>query len=152
MTTSCQTKQNKIKSTFAQCQHAEARYNAIIEMGRKLPKLEPHNKTPENLVKGCQSTMYLHSDLRDDVVIFSADSDAMISAGLAALLVEVYSGETPETILTCPPQYLEELGLRASLTPSRANGLYSIHLKMKQEALKWMMKKQKPESRSQNSE
>ena len=72
---------------------------------------------------------------------FEAEADALISAGLAALLTQVYSGETPETILKCPPTYLDEIGISASLTPNRANGLYSIHLRMKQEALKLLMKK-----------
>lgn len=103
--------------------------------------MDPKNKIPENLVKGCQSTMYLHAELVGNVIHFTADSDALISAGLAAILIQVYSGETPETVLTCPPEYLETLGISASLTPSRANGLYSIHLKMKQEALKLLMKK-----------
>jgi sulfur transfer protein SufE len=142
MTTSCLLKQKAIKVFFSQCQHAEARYSAIIEMGKKLIPLDAQHKNSENLVKGCQSTMYLHAALNEGTVIFSAESDAMISAGLAALLIEVYSGETPETILTCAPTYLEDLGLRASLTPSRANGLYSIHLKMKQEALRLLLETQ----------
>lgn len=143
MTTSCLLKQKAIKAFFSQCQHAEARYGAIIEMGKKLVPLDPQHKNPGNLVKGCQSTMYLHATLNEGTVIFSAESDAMISAGLAALLIEVYSGETPETILTCAPAYVEELGLRTSLTPSRANGLYSIHLKMKQEALRLLLELKK---------
>ncbi len=141
MTTSCLLKQDRIRAQFSECADAETKYRAIIEMGKKVPMLNPQHKTPENLVKGCQSTMYLHARLQEGAVFFAAESDALISAGLAALLVEVYSGETPETILTCAPSYLEDLGLRASLTPSRANGLYSIHLKMKQEALKLLVQR-----------
>lgn len=141
MLNSCLYKQEKVKTFFAQCVDKEARYRAIMEMGKKAPVLDPQHCVPENLVRGCQSTMYLHATLRDGVVAFSVNADALISAGLAALLIEVYDGETPETILTCAPSYLEDLGLRASLTPSRANGLYSIHLKMKQDALRLLVKK-----------
>lgn len=124
---------------FGQCPDEEAKYRAIIELGKQQPRLDAKYKIPSNIVKGCQSTMFLHSELRDGSVHFTADSDALISAGLAAILIKVYSGETPETILKCPPDYLETLGISASLTPSRANGLYSIHLKMKQEALRLML-------------
>ena len=103
--------------------------------------MQPQLKTADNLVKGCQSIMYLHSRMEGDVVMFEAESDALISAGLAMLLLKVYNGEPPEVILKCPPNYLEELGISASLTPNRANGLYSIHLRMKQDALRLMMKR-----------
>lgn len=104
-------------------------------------RLAPEYKTPENIVKGCQSTVYLHSYREGDKIFFETEADALISAGLAALLVMVYSGETAETILKCPPTFLDELGITASLTPSRANGLHSMHLRMKQDALKWLLKK-----------
>lgn len=140
---SCKAKQTQIKDLFAQCLTEEAKYQKIIELGRAQPHLDEIYKIPENIVKGCQSTMYLRSYLKGDEVIFEGESDALISSGLAAVLIKVYSGETPETILKCPPDYLEELGLSASLTPSRANGLYSIHLKMKQDALKLLLEKGK---------
>lgn len=136
---SCLEKQRLIKAQFSDCQTEEAKYQKIMELGRQQPRLSDAEKTSSNLVKGCQSQMYLASHLTGDQVFFSAESDALISAGLAALLIQVYSGETPEAILKCPPTYLEELGINASLTPNRANGLYSIHLRMKQDALKWLM-------------
>lgn len=143
MFTSCLEKQRQIKDFFLSCSSEEAKYHKIIELGRKQPPLTDTNKTNENLVKGCQSQMYLHSYLEEDKIIFEAGSDALISAGLAALLTQVYSGETPETVIKCPPTYLEELGISASLTPSRANGLYSMHLRMKQDALKLLIEKSK---------
>ncbi len=82
--------------------------------------------------------MYLRTFNLKGRVYFEGQSDALISSGLAAILIQVYSGQTAEAILKCPPDYLEELGISASLTPSRANGLYSIHLRMKQEALKYL--------------
>ena len=137
---SCLAKQAEVIRLFSECKTEEAKYQKIIDLGRTSSKLPLAFKTPENVVKGCQSTMYLHTTYSNGIVTFEAQSDALISSGLAAILVIVYSGESPETILKCPPSYLEELGISASLTPSRANGLYSVHLRMKQEALKCLMK------------
>ncbi len=130
-----------IKGLFSSCKSNEDKYKKIIELGRALTPIPENFKTNENLVKGCQSRMYLHSVYENGVLSFEAESDALISAGLAALLVQVYSGETPETILKFPPLYLEELAISQSLTPSRSNGLYSLHLRMKQEALKALIQK-----------
>lgn len=137
--TTCEKKQEAIKVLFNQCKTQEERYEQIIELGRKAEAFPVKDKIPENVLEGCQSTMYLTARLENGCVFFSAASDALISAGLAALLVNVYSGETPESILKCPPTFLEDLGIAASLTPSRANGLHSIHLRMKQEALRLYM-------------
>ena len=136
---SCTEKQKKIKDLFLACPSEEAKYEKIIELGRQQSPLSLTYKVPENLVKGCQSQMYLHSYWSGDQIIFETESDALISAGLAALLVNVYSGESPETILKCPPTYLDEIGISSSLTPNRANGLYSLHLRMKQDALKMLV-------------
>lgn len=145
---SCLEKQQYIKEIFLACPSEEAKYEKIIELGRQQPSLTPAYKIPENLVKGCQSQMYLHSYLSDNQIIFEAESDALISAGLAALLIKVYSGETPEVILKCPPTYLDEIGLSSSLTPNRANGLYSMHLRMKQEALKMLVERENKKNAS----
>lgn len=139
MYTSCLEKQTEVKKLFHACQNEEEKYGKIIELGRTLPPLDESLKIEENRVKGCQSQMYLHSEAKEGKVYFHACSDALISSGLAYLLLKVYSGETPEAILKCPPTYLEELGIAESLTPNRASGLYSLHLKMKQEALKCLM-------------
>ncbi|MBS4168637.1 Cysteine desulfuration protein SufE [Parachlamydia sp. AcF125] len=141
MFVSCLEKQNTLKEIFKACLTEEKKYQKIIELGRGLPRLLEALKIPENKVKGCQSTMYLHSYMEEGKVYFEAESDALISSGLAAILIQAYSGETPETILKCPPDYLEVLGISASLTPNRANGLYSIHLRMKQDALKFLLKR-----------
>lgn len=138
MYSSCLKKQDQIKKLFSNCTTPESKYEKIMELGRQQEKLDPHHRTPENLVRGCQSAMYLHTTLEEGNLIFRAESEALISSGLAALLTQVYSGETPETLLKCPPDYLEAIGIGSTLTPSRANGLYSIHLRMKQEALKML--------------
>ncbi len=145
---SCLEKQRQIKEIFLNCSSEEAKYEKIIELGRQQPPLSELYKTKDNLVKGCQSQMYLHSYWVGDRLMFETESDALISAGLATLLIKVYSGETPEVILKCPPTYLDELGIKASLTPNRANGLYSIHLRMKQEALKMLVENETKKSSS----
>ena len=139
----CVEKQDKVRELFAACQTEEAKYQKIIELGHQLPPISAAYKVPENIVKGCQSIVYLRSFMDGNSVHFEAASEALISCGLAAILIQVYSGESPEAILKCPPSYLEDLGISASLTPSRANGLYSIHLRMKQDALKWLVSGQK---------
>ncbi len=132
----CIEKQQQVKNLFAKCSTEELKYQKIMELGKTLKSLSPADRTPENLVSGCQSIVYLICRLENGLVFFEGESDALISAGLTALLIMVYSGESPETILKCPPSYLNELGIGESLTPGRANGLYSIHLRMKQQALK----------------
>jgi len=138
---SCLKKQQEIKKLFESCQNKEEIYQKIIEIGRSTPPLREEFKTQSNEVPGCQSLMYMHTSRQGDKLFFEAESEALISSGLAALLTKVYSGEEPETILKCPPDYLEEIGISSSLSPNRANGLYSIHLKMKQIALEAFMNK-----------
>jgi cysteine desulfuration protein SufE len=140
MFTACLRKQEEIKKIFSTNKESDEKYHKIIELGRLLPKMDGIFKTEENIVKGCQSVMYLRSHLNDGKLAFEADSDALISLGLAAILIFIYSDETPETVLKCPPNCLEELGLSSALSPNRANGLYSIHLKMKQDALRLLLK------------
>lgn len=132
-------KQSQIRKIFSECRGKEEKYHRIIEIGRESLPLNPELKRKENIVHGCQSTMYLHSYIKESKIYFEAESDALISSGLAALLTRVYSGESPEVVLKSPPDYLEDLEISTSLTPNRANGLYSIHLRMKQEALKYLM-------------
>lgn len=111
-----------------------------MDLGKNLKLLDPSDKIPSNLVSGCQSIMYLKSSLQNGKMFFEADSNALISAGLAFLLIFVYSGESPETILLKPPQFLEEMGIYSSLSLNRANGLMNIFLKMKQDAVKALTK------------
>jgi cysteine desulfuration protein SufE len=136
---SCLVKQEEIKQFFSSVTTQEAKYQKIIELGKELHPIDACYKTEAYLVKGCQSLMYLHTSYQEGLLLFQAASDALISAGLAQLLIKVYSGETPETVLKCPPHYLNTLGIASSLSPNRANGLYSLHLKMKQEALRFLI-------------
>jgi cysteine desulfuration protein SufE len=136
----CLRKQTAVKKLFDECITPEEKYQKIIELGRNLPPYPSLDKTPQHLVKGCQSLMYLRSYLKDSKVHFDVYSEALISAGLAALLLSVYQEEFPEVILKCPPLFLEEIGLYSALSPSRSNGLSSLFLSMKQEALKALTK------------
>ncbi len=130
-----------VKLKFALMRTSEERYQALIEMGRAMAPLAEIYKTEGRIVKGCQSTLYLYSILREGRIFFEASSDALISAGLAALLIHVYSGETPETVLKRAPDFINEIGIPAALSPNRSNGLANIHLRMKQDALNCLVAK-----------
>lgn len=140
-------KENKIKDLFAECTNKDSRYEKIIELGRSAIRLDKPLRTEDKKVPGCQSTMFLHSWLEDGRVYFRAWSDALISAGLAELLIRAYNGETPEVVIKALPTFIEDLDLAASLTPNRAGGLYQIHLRMKQDALKLLMQEAKQSTR-----
>lgn len=130
-----------LKALFKDCPNREATYAKIIELGRSLPPLDEQYKIPANLVIGCQSTVYLKTYLMDGKVFFEADANALISAGLVYLLISVYSGEAPETILTYPPKFLDEMGIYASLSLNRSNGLAQMLLKMRQESIQFLSHK-----------
>ena len=134
----CRQKQEEVKKLFQGLISIESKYDKIIEIGRQQCRLSDKYKTDKYLVRGCQSRMYLVSYYVQGKVYFESEADAIISAGLGTLLIRVYSGEDPETILTCPPTYLEELNIPQTLTPGRANGLASIYLRMKQDALGYL--------------
>ncbi len=138
---SCLAKQLKLKALFSDCSSPITKYEKIIELGRRSPGYPTELMTPEKLVKGCQSQMYLHATFSEGKIYFQAHSEALISAGLAALLLAVYDEETPEVILSCPPLFLEELGIHQNLSPGRSNGLSSLYLRMKQEALNFLIVK-----------
>lgn len=113
----------------------EARYLRIIDMGRSLPRYPEELKLSHLQVQGCQSLMYLSSKIINGKIFFQVGSDSLLSNGLAALLLFVYSEQAPEDVLKTPPAFLAELGILSSLTPSRSNGLANIHLRMKRDAL-----------------
>jgi len=136
---SCQAKQQQVKLLFEGCSTPEKKYEKIIELGRQLDPYPIEFKTSDHIVKGCQSMMYLRAQLINGKIHFQAYSEALISAGLVALLLLVYSEEPPETILACPPRFLEELGIYSSLSPGRSNGLASLFQRMKKEALDFLI-------------
>ncbi len=133
---SCLEKQAKIKEQFLALKTLEKRYEKIIALGRSLPPFPQEEKVEENRVKGCQSLLYLKMHLREGKLQIFCASDALISAGLAALLISVYQDEPPEAIFKYPPIFLKEMGILEALSPSRSNGLRSLHQKMQQDAVK----------------
>ena len=108
----------------------------MIELGRSLKPYPKEDQTSDYLVKGCQSQLFLKATFKEGLIHFEAKSDALISAGLAALLLMIYDQQPPEAILKCPPTVLKELEITSYLSPSRANGLRSVYLRMQQEAVK----------------
>jgi sulfur transfer protein SufE len=128
-------KEEKLCARFAGCQGGEEIYRKIIELGKKLEPYPAEFLREEYLVEGCQSRMHLYAEEREGRLYFRAASDALISAGLAALLIEVYDGESPEKILGASATFLERMHLPQSLTPGRANGLASLYLRIKKIAL-----------------
>ncbi len=109
-------------------------------MGQKLPPLDDKFKVEENLVRGCQSQVWLTTDTENDKVIFKADSDAAITKGLVALMVDFYSGEDPDTILTSQPEFIKKIGMQEHLSPTRSNGLASMIKQMKIYAMAYKAK------------
>lgn len=124
-------KQERIVREFSLLEDWQERYKHIIRLGQKMPALDPKHQVEENLVRGCQSQVWLIASLQDGNVLFEADSDAAITKGLVALLVRFYSGETPETILSTEPTFIQKIGMQEHLSPTRSNGLISMVRQMK---------------------
>jgi len=112
--------------TFTALKTWEDRYKKLIELGKALPAMSPEQQIEANKIKGCQSQVWLSARHAEGKVFFCADSDASIVKGIIALLLEVYSGETPDSILANKPNFLEEIGLKQHLSMSRANGLNAM--------------------------
>ena len=119
---------------------SQEKYQIILDLGKTQPKLSPGEKTELTLVHGCQSVTYLKATSEQGLLYFAVESDALISAGLGQLLVRVYSGQTPESILSTPPTYLTELGIVAGLSIGRANGLASMYERIRLEAFKMLQR------------
>jgi cysteine desulfuration protein SufE len=111
------------------------RYEYVIGLGKKLAPIDPAAKTPEHLIKGCQSQVWLDASYADGKVHFTADSDSLITKGLIALFVRVLSDETPDDILTADMSFIDRTGLKEHLAPTRANALSLMAQQMKQRAL-----------------
>jgi cysteine desulfuration protein SufE len=116
------------------------RYKHIIKLGRELEPLDEEYKVEDNLVRGCQSQVWLHTALEDENVIFEADSDAAITKGLVALMVRFYSGRKPETIMNTDPVFIKKIGMQEHLSPTRSNGLASMVKQMKIYAMAYKAK------------
>lgn len=108
-----------------------AKYEYVIQLGKELPLIDEEFKKDEYLIKGCQSKVWLYADHREGKLLFTADSDAIITKGLVALMVKVLSGHTPHEIVESELYFIDQIGLREHLSPTRANGLLSMVKQMK---------------------
>ena len=104
----------------------EDKYSYIIELGKELPKIDEQYKTDENIIRGCQSQVWLHADYKDGKLFFTADSDAIITKGIIAMLVRVFSGSTPDEVLDANLDFVDKIGLKNFLSQTRSNGLMSM--------------------------
>ena len=118
------------------------RYNYLIELGNDLPEINPLYRTNEFLINGCQSKVWLHAELVDGRIEFKADSDAIIVKGIVALLVKVLNSRTPSEILENELTFIEDIGLRQNLSPTRSNGLLAMVKKMRLYAMAYQAKEQ----------
>ncbi|MDR3367388.1 MAG: SufE family protein [Prevotellaceae bacterium] len=107
------------------------KYAYLIELGKALEPYDEKNKTPQNLIEGCQSRVWLNAELVNNKVVFTADSDAIITKGIVSLLIRVFSGQTPQDVIAADTTFIDRIGLRENLTPTRANGLLSMVKQMK---------------------
>lgn len=111
------------------------KYENIIQIGKELPLIKEQYKKDENLIKGCQAKVWLHADHKNGIVIFTADSDAIITKGLVSMVVRVLSNHTPEEIVHADLYFVDKIGLREHLSMTRSNGLLSMIKQMKMYAL-----------------
>lgn len=118
---------NELKNAFDKCANWEQKYEKIIELGKKWPGLDDSLKSEDLKVKGCQSQVWISAELTaDKKVNFKGDSDAILVKGLVAMVLAIYSNETPQTILATDIGFLKDMGFDTGLSPSRSNGLYSM--------------------------
>ena len=130
-----QERQKALIEEFAGLPSWEDRYKKLIELGKSLPALDESKKQEEFKIKGCQSQVWLHARLQQGLVVFEADSDALLVRGMVAVLLKVYSNASPAEILSTAPDFVKEIGLESKLSPSRANGLFSMIKQIKYYAL-----------------
>ncbi len=133
-------KQEEIIDEFSMFDDWMQRYEYMIDLGKSLPLIEDEYKTDDNIIKGCQSRVWVKADYQNDTVVFKADSDAIITKGIVAILIRVFSGQKPEDIAKADTQFIDEIGLKEHLSPTRANGLVSMIKQLKAYALAYMSK------------
>lgn len=118
--------QDDIIDEFSMFEDWEERYQYMIDLGKTLPLIDNQYKTDEYIIKGCQSKVWIHADIKDGKVIFTADSDAIITKGIIAILIRVFSNQSPKDIIEANMDFIDEIGLKEHLSPTRANGLVSM--------------------------
>jgi cysteine desulfuration protein SufE len=127
--------QDEIVDEFSFFDDWMQRYEHMIELGKSLPLIASAYKTDDNIIKGCQSKVWLHAELKDNKMQLTADSDAIITKGIIALLIRVFSNQKPQDVLTAETDFIDKIGLKEHLSPTRANGLLSMIKQIKMYAL-----------------
>lgn len=127
--------QDRIIDDFSGIEDWMDRYAMIIDLGNNLPPIEEKYKTPEHLIEGCQSRVWLNAEMKDGKVYYTADSDAIIVKGIIALLIDVLNGHTPQEIIDSDLYFIDKIGLAENLSPTRSNGLLAMVKQMKMYAL-----------------
>ena len=133
--------QEEIIDEFSMFDDWDERFQYVIDLGKSLPLIDDKFKTEDNIIKGCQSKVWLHAEEKDDVLIFTADSDAIITKGIIAVLIRAFSNQKAKDILDADTSFIDEIGLKEQLSPTRANGLVSMIKKIKLYALGYEAKK-----------
>jgi len=132
--------QEEIIDEFSMFDDWMERYEYIIELGKSIPLIDTQYKTDDNIINGCQSKVWLNASLQNDKIIFTADSDAILTKGIIALLLRVFSNHTPQEILDADTIFVDEIGLKEHLSPTRANGLVSMIKQLKLYAIAYQAK------------
>ena len=133
--------QEEIIDEFSMFDDWMQRYEYIIDLGKNLPLIQEEYKTDDNLIKGCQSKVWLKGEQKDDTIVFTADSDAILTKGIIAILIRVFSNQTSSDILNAEMDFIDKIGLKEHLSPTRANGLVSMIKNIKMYALAFDAKK-----------
>ena len=132
--------EKEIISEFEMFDNWMEKYEYLIELGKDLPLISSTHKSDENIIKGCQSKVWLHAEFEKDLISFYADSEAIITKGIIALLIRVLNNQSPENILDAKLNFINEIGLTNHLSPTRANGLVEMVKQMKAYAYSLMIK------------
>jgi cysteine desulfuration protein SufE len=132
--------QDEITEEFEMLNDWMERYEHIIQLGKDLPLIDDRYRKEENLIKGCQSKVWLHSEYKDGKIFFTADSDALITKGLVSMVIRVLSAHTPKEIADADLYFVDKIGLRSHLSPTRSNGLLSMLKQMKMYAVAYQAK------------
>ena len=123
--------QEEIVDEFSLFDDWMQRYEYMIELGKSLPLIDEKYKTEDNIIKGCQSKVWVHAELEEDRLVFTADSDAIITKGIIAVLVRAFSNQKPQDIIDANTDFIDAIGLKEHLSPTRANGLVSMIKQLK---------------------
>ncbi|WP_417428015.1 SufE family protein [Halpernia sp.] len=134
-------KQNEIVEEFSFLEDWEQKYEYIIDLGKELKPLSEEKKTTSNLIKGCQSQVWINARYEDNKIFFEADSDGILPKGIVSLLVNIYSGHSVEDIINSDFEFISQIGLQEFLSPSRANGLMAMTKQIKFYAVAYQLKK-----------